>query len=256
MAALEDATPIWAIMLGLLLLLAAAWEGGARVHAWAARRRADPEDTGDVGQVLTSVLGLLALLVAFTFGLALDRYETRRSLVVDEANALGTAYLRTSVLDAPDRLRGLLRAYASERLTYGLETGRRQAEARGRSERLQAAIWAEANAQLRTYRGSATMTLVLSPLNEAFDLASSRAAALAARIPTTVLVVLLLYAAVSAAVLGYAVGGPTRRNRPASLVMFAVLSLAIGLILDLDRPRGGSIRVPQTAMSDALNAMR
>ena len=70
------------------------------------------------------------------------------------------------------------------------------------------------------------------------------------------LLVLWLYAAVSAAVLGYAIGGRKQLHRASSLVMFGLLTLALGMILDLDRPRGGSILVPQTAMIEALAAMR
>lgn len=249
-------TPIWAIMLGLLLLMAAAWQIGAWVYQRHARLLGDDDEIGGLGQVLTSVLGLLALLVAFTFGLALNRYETRRELVVAEANALGTAYLRTTLLEQPDRVRVLLRAYAAERIRYGSTSGRPQVEARARALRLQEAIWTEANAQLRPVRGTSTVILQLAPLNEAFDLASSRAAALAARIPSTVLLVLWLYAAVSAAVLGYSIGGRKQLHRASSLVMFGLLTLAMGIILDLDRPRGGSIHVPQTPMTEALAEMR
>ena len=109
---------------------------------------------------------------------------------------------------------------------------------------------------LRPYRTTPATAFVLAPLNEAFDLASTRAAALAARIPSTVLVVLWFYAVVSAAVLGFTIGGTKARNRNACLVMFVLLALAMGVILDLDRPRGGTIRVPQTPMIEALAAMR
>jgi hypothetical protein len=247
---------IWVIVLGLLLVMAVAWELGSRLHARVAATRGEGEEVAEAGQVLGAVLGLLALLVAFTFSLALNRYEARRALVVEEANALGTAYLRTSLLDQPEHLRGLLRAYASERLAYGLAEGPPQAQAAARAEVLQRTVWAEANLQVRPQRNTVIASLVLSPLNESFDLASSRAALLAARIPLTVLIVLWLYAIVAAGVLGYAIGGGPRPHRGASMVMFVLLSLALGLILDLDRPRGGSIRVPQTPMSAAIAAMR
>lgn len=249
-------TPIWIIPVVMLVVMALAWELGSRLRQRATARRKETEADDGPGQVLTGVLGLLALLVAFTFGLALNRYEARRDLVVQEANALGTAYLRASLLDQPAPLRTLLRRYARERLTYGLLEGPPKAAAAARADQLQAQVWAEANLQLRPVRTTVISNLVLTPLNEAFDLAAARKAVLAARIPLTVLVVLWLYAAVAAAFMGYVIGGRPRSNRGAALVMYVLLSLALGLIMDLDRPRGGSIRVSQKPMSDVVAAMR
>jgi hypothetical protein len=251
---LTHEAPLFLILAVLFLAMAAAREFGA----WSHRRLATTaeSESSDEGYILSAVLGLLALLVAFTFGLALSRHETRRELVVAEANALGTAYLRTSELDQPQRLRVLLRAYTQERLAFGRNAGEAQAAAARRALALQPQIWAEAQVQLQPVRTTAVTPFVLSPLNEAFDAASARQAGLAARLPITVLITLALYVVVAAGVLGYAVAGAGARHRAASLVLFALLTLALGLILDLDRPRAGAIHVPQEPMAAALRDMR
>ncbi|PZQ54499.1 MAG: hypothetical protein DI570_22915 [Phenylobacterium zucineum] len=251
---LAHETPLPLVALALLASLALAWEIGARANRRVAVD-APPDEQGDEGHVLTAVLGLLALLVAFTFGMALDRHETRRSLVVAEANALGTAYLRTDLLEDGGRLRALLRDYAKARLEFGRGAGEGQARALARADRLQAEVWREAVNVTRPLGNSPLTGLVLAPLNEAIDLAASRKAALAARVPVTVLAALWTYAAASAAIMGYVVGGRRRRHRVACAVLFGLLVLALTMILDLDRPRNGAIRVPQTAMADAVAAM-
>ena len=84
-------------------------------------RRAKQEDHNQEGYLVGSLLGFLALLMAFSFSMALDRYEERRHLVIQEANAIGTAYLRTQLLDEPHRgrLSGLLVAYTDNRIALG-----------------------------------------------------------------------------------------------------------------------------------------
>lgn len=250
-------TPLAALALLLLVAMIAARELGGLAHRVLTRRgmRAADADGTDEGYILSAVLGLLALLVAFTFSLALNRFEERRTLVVAEANALGTAWLRTSLVDAPAPLRTALRAYARERLAFGLSDGADEIAAEARADALQPQVWDQALAAVRPYRTTALAGLVLDPINQAFDLAGSRHAALAARLPATVLGALCLYALASAGVLGYAMSGAGARHRIASMVMFALVVLAISLILDLDRPRDGAIRVPQGAMTDALRAM-
>lgn len=238
------------VLLGSLLL---AWEIGARTSP---RQSADGAgDSDGQGHVLTAVLGLLALLIAFTFGLALERHEARRALVVEEANALGTAYLRTNLLPAPERLRNLMRAYARERLTFGRTAGSEQAASVARAERLQGAVWREAVAATAGQRGTAIDMLVLDPINQAIDAAAARKAAVDARVPATVIASLWAYALVSAAIMGRVVGGRERRHRAACAVLFVLLTLAALLILDLDLPRAGAIRTPQGPMIDAVAAM-
>jgi hypothetical protein len=249
-------TPAWLIGLVLLTAMVIAREAGA----WAHRRlrpsgySASGHGTAE-GHILTGVLGLLALLIAFTFSLALERYDDRRQLVVTEANALSVTYLRTRLLDDSAPLQGLLKAYARERLLYGERWGRAESQVLQRADELQLQIWEEAVKQARPLTTTMVSSLLLEPLNQAFDVAAARKAALEARLPLSVLVALAFYTVVSAGVLGYALAGAGGRHRLASLVLFALLTLAIVLIFDLDQPRSGLLKVPQTPMAVALQAM-
>jgi hypothetical protein len=248
--------PLPAVALGSVLALIAAREAGAILHRLLRRFADGPEHGGaDEAYILSATLGLLALLVGFTFSLALDRFDTRRSLVVTEANALGTTYLRTDLLKAPASLRADLRAYAQQRVVFGLASGAAQQEAMVKADRLQSVVWRDAIAATEPLQGSSVTRMLLDPLNEAIDTAARRKAALAARLPTSVLMALGVYSLIAAGMLGYTVAAAGARHRVASILMFMLLALAITLILDLDRPRSGEIQVPQTAMIEAVAAM-
>lgn len=238
--------PLWLAMLA----------AGA-VGAWIARRaRRDPDVAHkEDGYVLSAVLGLLALLIAFTFGLALNRHEERRALVVTEANALGTAWLRTALLDDPVPVRALMREYTRERVAYGHTDGATRDAHAARAAQLQSRLWDAVLQRLAPQRGTAAVPVVVAPFNEAFDAATSRQAALEARLPDTVLLALGLYCVMSAGMLGFTLAASGVRDRLPPVMLFALLTLAVGLVLDLDRPRSGSIQVPQGAMHEVLGTM-
>jgi hypothetical protein len=247
--------PLWSILLLLLLLMGASRE----VAAWARRRegRVARAEGGasDEGYILTSVLGLLALLVAFSFGMALSSYEARRQLVVTEANAIGTAYLRTAVLDDPAALRRLMLHYAQARLEYG-EFGVDAQAAEREADQLWPQVWAEAVRQIAPHRDTPLAGFVLAPLGQAFDAATERKAELQERMPLVVLFTLSVYFIAAAAVLGYASERAEARHRIASFAVFGPFTLTLGVIFDLDRPGGGLIHLPQGAMVDTVAMMR
>src|SRR5262245_17794876 len=135
-----DFVPIWSVFPLTVLVVFLAIEGGLRLG----RRRSDgsaQEDRQSVGQVVAATLSLLAFLLAFTFSLAASRFETRRTLVVDEANAIGTTYLRAAMLPEPHReaIRTLLREYTDVRLE-AVQPGKLDESIR-RSKELQARLW-------------------------------------------------------------------------------------------------------------------
>lgn len=248
--------PLVVALLVMALLLAR--EGGAWLHRRFVRGGGSESTTAE-GYILSAVLGLLALLVAFTFSLSLSRHEMRRGLVVAEANAIGTATLRLDLLEPAARteLRGLWRDYVEARLAFGAAadeaaTARALADAAAAQRRL----WAGTVAALRPIATTAGATALLNPTNEAFDLAGERTAARAARVPGEVLDVLLLYCAVAAATLGYVLAGTREPHRAATGVLFALLALSVAVILDLDRPRSGAIQVSQQPMIEVAAGLR
>jgi hypothetical protein len=256
MSEMLEVAPLFIWSLLFLLLLAGAHEIGVGLRR--RRRRAEPKSgvrdaPGDEGYALSAVLGLMALLIAFTFSLALARYEERRALVVVEANALGTAWLRTSLLASPQPVRAAMRAYGEARLDFGRGAAD-PAELARRTEALQAALWRATIAALQPDRHTALVPAVLTPINEAFDTATTRKAEGAARIPARVLLTLIVYALAVALVLGYA--APDARRRIPGYALFAMLTLSTTLILDLDQPGAGTIQVPQTAMEEVVQSMR
>lgn len=254
---LDDA-PLGLVGLALLLGMVLARELGGWLHRQLSKTADDGGGEGsDEGLIVSGVLGLLALLVAFTFSLALSRHEDRRELVVQEANAIGTAYMRAQLLDQPyrDELGGRLAAYARARLAFGEASGAERDVLEARSEALQGPIWQVTIKAIEPIRGTALAGLVASSVNSVVDLAAERKAARAARLPGPVLEALVLYGFGAAMVVGYALTGMRSRHRAAALLLFGLLTLAILLILDLDRPRSGSILVPQDAMRDAVASL-
>ena len=243
---LVDVLPIPLIGVALLAALTLASMVGVRLRD----RRADAGRDND-GYIISADLGLLALLIGFTFSLVLGRYDTRRDLVLREANAIGTTWLRAQFAPEPFRsdLRSLTRRYVDARLALA-DAGEDAAaitRAEGMADDLQRRIWDTTMAAVPRIEPASAVPLLVSTVNETIDLAEARKTALAARLPGSVLLALLIYALISAGVLGYVMRG---NSRISAFVLFVLLALAITLILDLDRTRTGTIVVSQAPMLD------
>ena len=232
------------IFVGLL----ASFEFGIRLRTWLRRFEGVAEDTPD--HLLAAVLGLLALLLGFTFSLGLNRYEARRLLVVEEANALGTVWLRTDLLAEPTRsaMQADLRRYIDARVKWS-ETEAAEQSWRA-AQALQTRVWNDVRAVEAARPGAHLTRAIIDSVNESFDLASARYAARADHLPERVLTILLLYMALSAVMMGYVMAGKGKAHRLATAQLLALLMLAMILILDLDRPRSGGIQVRQTPLEE------
>lgn len=257
-AAWLAATPLWGIALALLLAMIVAALCG---HFLRQRSRRQPapgtEDKEDhQGFVLSSVLGLLALLLGFTFALAVDRYETRRGLVLEEANAIGTAYLRTQLLDEPHRTRisTLLVQYTDDRLQIAQASTDEARRLYGRDQRLVTELWAATVAAFPTIRGIDFSSAYLDSVNAVIDLNESRKASRQAKVPHEVYLVLFIYIITTAGVLGFSLDA--RPGRSAATILFLLLTLSLILIIDIDRPVGGGINESQKPMEDLRASLR
>src|SRR5262249_52033807 len=146
------------------------------------------EKESPVGAMVGSILGLLAFLLAFTFGLAASRFDTRRQTVLEEANAIGTTYLRARLLPEPQRstLENLLREYVDVRIRGVLEN--KLAEAAKRSEELQESLWSEAVKAANSKDSNPIMTsLFIQSLNETIDVHAKRVlVSVRSRIPISI----------------------------------------------------------------------
>lgn len=254
-AALVDKLPLWLFMLFLFLGFIAARELGGWIH----RRTTGPDagrddEDSDKGLILSGLLGLLALLIAFTFSLSLNRYEVRRATVVAEANAIGTAEMRVRLLASPDdaRLARMLQDYARTRLAYGESEVSAKTEHAARSAAQRAELQTAAIAALAPEARTPLASLVTPSINSVLDIGVEREALNAARIPGIIIFILILYNLLTATMLGYALTGARARQRPSTIMLFALLTLAIALILDLDRPQRGTIRIDQTPMQQLV----
>ncbi len=230
------------LFLGMLLLL----EVGRRVGN---RRLAkDPEGarTG-ISAVEGSMFGLLGLLIAFTFSGAASRFDARRQLITEEANDIGTAWLRLDLLpaEAQPELRDLFRRYLDSRLlTYKKLPDVEAAEAElQHSIHLQGEIWKEAIAALRTGPPGFTGSLLLNSLNAMFDIVTTRTAAARTHPPFAIYLMLGALALTASLLAGFGMAGAKTRSWVHVLGFAAVLSLTVYVILDLEHPRVGLIRV-------------
>ncbi len=244
--------PLWLIAVIMLTTFPLAVEAGYRLHRQLTRGSADAQHQVGAGYIVSAALALLGLLIGFTFAMAAERYETRRQLVVDEANAIGTTYLRAQLFDEPERSRlsGSLVQYLKARQAFSNSKGDAVglAAAHARTTGIQAGLWLDVRQALRTPAGVPLTTSMLQTVNQMFDLASEREAALDARVPADVLNTLVGFVVVTALVMGYALAAGGRRHLMASSGLFVLVAVAILLIIDLDQPRTGNVRVPQAPL--------
>ena len=211
------------------------------------------------GTIVGSLFALTAFMLAFTFGSAASRFGARRQLVVEEANAVSTAFLRADLLRPPwaERLRDHLRDYVELRLE-AVRTSTPEMLAAGirRSEDLHGLMWSQAMEAIES-RPAPTNALVLQALNDVIDIHTDRvAAALYSQMPVTIWVSLLLVAAAGMLAVGCQAGlsGP-RPSLVTFLLMFA-FSTVIMLIADLDHFQGGWLETSQDALQDAERVMQ
>ena len=247
-----------------LLLTAALFGGMLGAHEWGRRigerhRRLDPtRETGSSGLSDNAVLALLGLLLAFTFSGADSRFDQRRDLVLQETNAIGTAWLRIDVLP-PDRqphVRDLFRRYLDARLDMyrRADDPVAVAAAQARYQALQQEIWsASMSAASAPGQPPQSLILILPVLNDMFDITTTREGAIRQHPPAIVFAMLGGLALVSALFAGYGAAGLKRRWLH-ELGFVVVLTVAMFVIIDLEFPRRGFIRVD--AFDQFLEALR
>ncbi len=243
-----DETPMpWLIVICFVVGLPLAAELGGQVHRLVTRRA--PPDPSGAGFLAAGALGLLGLLMGFTLSMATERFETRRALVVSEANAMSTVYLREQLLGAPSdaRLESLMVRYANARLDFfnAGDNPSRLSVVAGHTSNLQDDIWRETGEALRRPANTPLVTSVLSATNEMFDLASTRSAARQATVPMPIIWAITFCAFATTVVCGYGLEAGGHRHRVASSILFVLIAVALVLIHDVDSPRGGLIRAPQ-----------
>ena len=249
------------LIVGLCLVTLLVLEIGRR---YGGRRQAiDPQGAAaGSGVVNGAVFGLLGLLIAFTFSGAASRFDTRRQLIVQEANAIGTAYLRLDLLPAAaqPQLREKFRRYVDARLAfYGklpdIEAAKVEID---RYTALQGEIWNQAVAGCQQSASPPVMSLVLAALNEMIDITTTRAMSLRTHPPAIIFVMLVVMVLASALLAGYEMAGSKQRPWLHMLGFALLMSLVIYVIADLEFPRIGLVQISAAdqLLVDLRNSMR
>jgi hypothetical protein len=246
---LLDALPIPLVFVAFAIVTMVCYEVGFRLGRWW-QVRTPGEQEGPTGMLVASILALLAFLLAVTMGMASDRFDARRLILLDEANAIGTAYLRAGYLPEPasSQARELLREYVPLRIVI---TASKDIQADiEHSKAILAQLWTITEAVAKN-NGSDVVALYVESVNDTIDLNESRiTAGIYARVPETVVLLLTGGAALSLAMVGYSAGLTGRRSLLSAIVLVVALGAVIMIVVDLDRPRDGFIQVSQQPLID------
>lgn len=245
-----DSLPIWAIYPATVALLLLAIAFGNWYVGRKQRKAPDKSDAG-VGAISAATLALLAFLLAFVVGTGTSLFTERRTLLVSEANAISTTYLRAGYLDEPYQTesRDLLVDYVDQRVA-GLERSKVEA-AIARSEDIHKELWQIAEDMIQAGDTSATTAQYISALNEMIDLHTERVAInLQVRMPPALPFALLLVAVGAMILVGMQVAYTQNRNITALVTLVLVLSVVFYLIADLDRANHGLLQVPNETLLD------
>lgn len=250
-----DSYPLWLLFCGTVVIVCIAVEVGYQLGLY--RRKHAPELDTPVNAMVAAMLGLLAFMLAFTFGMAVSRYDERRHTVLDDANAIGTTFLRAGLLLEPERseVRRLLRDYVDNRLSNVEQE--QIGEVLAKSNDLQNKLWLHAATIAGQDTHSIVAELFIQSLNEMIDLhAKSVKVTLRSRIPTIVWMSLFFVALLTMTTMGFHEGVSGSRRSLASFAVVVAFSIILFLIFDLDRPREGLVRVSQQSLQDLQTSMK
>jgi Protein of unknown function (DUF4239) len=242
-------------ILGSLLL-------GNRVGTIALAKNPEGENKS-IGAIEGAVFGLLGLMVAFTFSGAASRFEDRRHLITEEANAIGTAWLRVSILpaDAQPEIRKLFLQYLDNRVNvYRDNKIPEDLEIKlKRTADLQQQIWElSVQASQRADAKNQAAMLLLPALNAMFDITTTRQVSTKNHPPLVIFFLLEALTFVSAFLAGFGVAGNSYKARTYKLVFALIMSLTLFVTVDLEYPRKGFIRVDDAdqPLIDLLNSLQ
>jgi len=211
-------------------------------------RNKDANASRGLGVIDGAVFGLMGLLLAFSFSGAESRFEGRRQLIVQETNAIGTAYLRVDLLPEAlqPQVRDDFRAYVDSRIRFYKElTGERAQTLRNlaHSNELQKKVWIDTVAAAKQTGSPAVLSLTVSSLNEMIDITTVRLVALLTHPPLLIYATLVVLALSSALIAGFGMGESARRPLLHTLVYAVALTATIYTIMDLEFPRIGIVKV-------------
>jgi hypothetical protein len=225
---------------------------------WLGRRHGG-EAEANLTTLEGSVLGLFALIVGFTFSMALSHFDDRRAALLVEANAIGTAALRARLLpdaEAAESL-DLLRRYAALRHEFAASGGAAMSlgSVIARSGEMQEALWRIAESAAARDNAMVPGGLYLQALNDMFDAQEARLTAFRVRLHPVVLLAIFVIGSAATGLVGYSAGVTGRRRSPPGYLVTGLMVLVIVFLVDLDEPSAGAITVDQQPMRDTIDAL-
>lgn len=246
-----------AIVVALFTLIVVLNEVGFRVGRFV-QSSTDDEVKSLTGSIQASILGLLALLLGFTFSMSMQRYDNRSMALIDEANAIGTAALRVQLL--PDDYQGkanrLLKEYVQLRVEVGqidLTKVEKRDTYNSQIADLQNQLWQLAVSATESDPRAVTTGAFVKSLNDVIDSQGKRNALLQMQVPEVVLILLFIVFISSGGIMGYSAGLSGKRVFAPIVLVSLLITLIVFIIIDLDRPKRGFIQVNQSVMAELLN---
>lgn len=250
-----QAAPLWSVFLASIVLCLAAVVMGTRLGRLSLLRNKKKEPDGPLGSIVGGLSALLAFILGFSFSMTASRFDTRKQLVLDQANALGTTYLRAALVpESPGlEIRQLLREYTDvlvEAKITNVDSALSQIDS------LHGQLWNQTKSLVNQDMDSEVRSLFICSLNEVIDLHQMRKTiGLDRRIPGIVWVVLFLLTLLVMLAIGYQVAMSGARRMYGTPVLAMAFSLVILMIADIDRPGEGFMGVSQQPLIDTLESM-
>jgi hypothetical protein len=245
----------WPHILVMAAGLLVAYEIGYRI----ARRR--HEDTRDAKRsqadvAVAALLALLGLLLAFSFQLAAERFDKRKTLILDESNAITTTYLRATLVQAPydQRIQELLREYVRARAN--VTSASELEHALKESSRIHGELWANATAVAHASPDSPIVALFITSLNNMIDLHEARVTvALYQRVPPAIFVSLYFVALLAVGMVGIRAGLDRVRGLVSAALLVACVMCVMGLVASLDQPMSQLVSISKHAVEDTQRTL-
>jgi len=245
-------------IVGLLLAsILLAYESSFRIRRYYQHKR-DLEVKAQTNAIQAGILGLLALLLGFTFNMALQRFDNRSYAVIKEANAIETSILRTKLLPAPyDSLNyDLLQKYVDLRIeisSLDLTQVSEREYTRKKTNEIQSKIWDNSIKAAEKDPRPVTTGYFINSLNDLIDARSERNAILQRNIPEVIIFLLFIVFIIIGALMGYTSGLGLKRAYIPILIFAALIGLVVFIIIDLDRPKRGLIKINQDSLIELSN---
>lgn len=242
-----DQIPLGILCVLTFVIVAASFEGGYRLGRRGSHKGRNMDS---ISGMVQATLAMLAFLLAFTFGLAAERFNDRRVLVIEEANAFRSIYMRAEFLPekAEKAIKELVREYVDDRLMMA-----HNAQSTIDIEELDTIpelIWKKTMASGKAALDSDLPALFMDSLNQAMSLQAERVAAEFTRIPESVWMTLYILTILGIAAMGYQCGDVTTRSSTITGALVISLTFVIYMIADLDRPREGFLQTNETPFVD------